>query len=105
MKKILEEVADILMYYGPSKEEIIQTAISKGLYWSKKEYQGQLQCIKVIEHLPFSTVAIDSYTFNSENQLIKHVFKINEKETVIFDKFAEARDLLDSIKANQYLVS
>lgn len=105
MNNKLEEVVDILMYYGPSKEEIIQSAKSTGSKWSEGCYNGQLQYINVIEYLPFNTTVIDNYIFNSENQLIKHILIINGKETVIFDKFVEASELLKSLNSQKVLVS
>ncbi|MBP1083520.1 hypothetical protein ACFFJQ_07025 [Bacillus capparidis] len=94
MKSILERAADLLMYNGPTLREITNKAFESGNDYRIDKVNG-FDILQVTTVLPYGIKAIDKYFFNNENQLVKQILLINNKEKLIFDKFAEVQNLLD----------
>lgn len=95
MKRELEKIVTLLTYAGPSKEEIISKAkIENSTFRVYK--QNDLTILEVTSKLSFDKKIIDSYFYNINNELIKQVAEIGTKSKVVFDKFEEIQQLLNS---------
>lgn len=95
MKRELEKIVTLLTYAGPSKEETISKAkIENSTFRVYK--QNDLTILEVTSKLPFDKKIIDSYFYNINNELIKQVAEIGTKSKVVFDKFEEIQQLLNS---------
>lgn len=97
MNDIFNEIADLLMYSGPSIDQVTQKANEDGGKVKVLKQNG-LSIVVVESILPYNLTAIDSYTYNADEELIKHVVKLKNKEKVIFDKFKEINSLLNIAK-------
>ncbi|MDD2476966.1 MAG: hypothetical protein PHI32_13790 [Dysgonamonadaceae bacterium] len=104
MKKIIDNVAKLLMYNGPDINELIAVAVmeNKKVEIDEKE---NLTILKNTFETAYNSIVTDIFTFNSEKELIKQEVQINHKVKVIFDKYAEAKELLDKLPNNDLLAS
>jgi GTP cyclohydrolase FolE2 len=104
MHERIQKVAKLLMYDGPSVKELIKSAVNDGKEFEQHNNKGFIT-LTIKSSVSYSLKLTDIYTYNQEGQLIKQVLKLNDKEKVIFDKFQEAKDILNSIESEGQLVS
>lgn len=104
MRRIVEKVADLLTYSGPSMADLIKKALEEGNDF-KVEQTGELKILKVKFQLPYGIEATDKYFYNSESHLIKQTLCVRNKEKIIFDKYNEAAKLLSKLDQQSILVS
>lgn len=104
MKCDLTKVAKILMYNGPSAKEVIADAIKNNYEVDVVENESYLEVI-VKSIIVYDVSITDVYTYNADNQLVKHLLKINGTEKVIFDKFNEALSMISDIKKLRAIAS
>lgn len=100
MKRKLEKIVTLLTYAGPSKEEIISKAKLENSTFRVYK-QNDLTILEVTSKLPFDKKIIDCYSYNINDELVKQVATIGEKSKIIFDKFEEIQQLLNTISTSK----
>lgn len=93
----ITNVAKLLMYKGPSPKDIIMMAIRNN-YDVNIESKGDSTVVSVESTAAYDVKLKDIYVYNIENELIKQLLIINDKEKVIFDKYMEATLMIDEIQ-------
>lgn len=104
MQRIIENVADLLMYSGPNIKEIINNALENGKDFKIEQNNG-INILIIKAQLPYGIEVTDKYFYNEENQLIKQILYVKNKEKIIFDKYCEATKLLSKLEDQSTLVS
>lgn len=97
MDKKVNEIVKLLSYCGTDINELISQAIYEEKEYAI-EYKIDLTILKIYSILPYDLRITDIFTFNAERQLIKQVLILGDKENLIFDKFAEAKSLINDLK-------
>lgn len=100
MNNIIDSVAKVLLYKGPSLHEIINEATINNYEYDIVRDRLTTRII-IKSTLVYSTNVIDEYTYDNDGNLIKHNVRINNKERVVFDKYEDTKELircLDKIK-------
>ncbi|MEH7458506.1 hypothetical protein V7183_15155 [Bacillus sp. JJ1127] len=104
MKRIIERVAKLIMYKGPTIHELIADAVMED-----KEVEivtrENLTILKIKFVTAFDTSVTDIYTFNNDKELIKQEIKINKKMKVVFDKYNEIDNLLRKMPSQSLAAS
>lgn len=104
MNVTLEKIADLLMYVGPNIELKIREATLSGN--NTKIYNDNgLKRLVIESQLPYKLKVIDTYIYNEDDELIKHTIQVNKKEKVVFNKFSEVNDLLNTLNKSAILIS
>ncbi len=85
----MDEVVNLLMYCGPTVNEIIQDAVRNDNCFYTEEYQDVFKVI-VNSTLPYDIKIEDQYWYDTSRNLIKQIVILNGIEKVVFDKFHEA---------------
>lgn len=96
-KELLEQSASILMYKGPDKKDIIFQAVMDNNEIDIND-EELFTTISVKSTTAYDINLVDIYIYNKEDKLIKQILKINNEEKVIFDKYNEVLNIVDSIK-------
>ena len=104
MKQTIDEVAKILMYTGPSMSELISSSVKENKEIDITKQDGSTY-LSISFETAYSTKVNDIYVYNCDNELIKQEIEINNKVTVIFDKFKEASELLQTHKKSKLIAS
>lgn len=92
--KRLKKVAHLLIYNGSIIAETINNAIKQGSSYVIQK-ADQLTRLTITSTAAYDTKIKDIYLYNKEGQLIKHTLILNDKATVLFDKYQEAKKLLE----------
>lgn len=93
----IKYVAELLMYSGPTLEEIIMDAGQRGLSFDVKKTSNGINILTVTDELPYNLKVKDIYYYDQEQKMIKHLLKINDNIKVIFDKYKEVDNILLNI--------
>lgn len=104
MNVTLEKIADLLMYIGPNIELKIREATLSGNV-AKVYNENGLKRLVIESQLPYTLKVIDTYTYNEDDELIKHTIQVNKKEKVLFNKFSEINELLNTVSNSATLIS
>ncbi|MEH7522035.1 hypothetical protein V7149_01930 [Bacillus sp. JJ1503] len=96
MKNSLEKVAKLLMYEGPRITDLIAKAVNEKKHFYISKTDG-MELLTIEFTTAYNTSVQDKYFFNSDKELIKQLLIINTTEKIIFDKYADAKSLLQSI--------
>ncbi len=104
MNNSIDSIAKVLLYKGPTPKEIITEAISNNY---KFDIINSSLTTKIIVKsiVVYNVKIIDEYTYDNEENLVKHIIRINNKESVIFDKYEEAKFMLHSINEIEQIAS
>lgn len=86
--RMVKKITELIMYEGPSFEEIVEEAKKQKLNIELK-YENETKKLIVESILPYDIVVKDIYVYDSENKLIKQILIINNKEKIVFDKYKE----------------
>lgn len=100
MSNVIKEVASILMYKGPTMNELIEQIAREGNKFNIVT-EGSTIIIDSISIQPYNLLIRDKYYYNSDEELIRHILVLDNKETVLFDKFSEAKILIDSLEIKE----
>lgn len=92
----IREVAELLIYKGPSIEELIDAARQVGHEVDLKMECGMAKLI-IQSKAAYDLRIQDIYIFDSDGHLIKQLLKMNDKVKTIFDKYKEANQILEKI--------
>lgn len=96
MSEYLNKIVDLLMYKGVTPEELLQQVSQQNhLSLISDLNTKSTRNIIISEKLAFNTCVIDAYVFNYDGDLIKQTITLNGKKTVIFNKYAEAKKMLE----------
>ncbi|KFL44566.1 hypothetical protein CH76_01800 [Lysinibacillus sp. BF-4] len=102
MSEYLNKIVDLLMYQGVTPEELLhQVSQQNHLSLISDSSSKSTRNIIISEKLAFNTSVVDAYVFNYDGDLIKQTVTINGKNTVIFNKYAEAKQMIENI-STQY---
>lgn len=94
MSNSIKDVAALLMYKGPDINEIIQEAVSAGAHYETEALAAGAVKLTVSSTTAYDLVIVDTYYYNSDNELTRQTLFVNGKEKVVFDKYQEAKDIL-----------
>ncbi len=101
MNKTIKEVAELLMYKGPSIGEVLENAVSSNYVFSvEKAYETTI--VTINSELAYSTKIKDIYVYSRSGDLIKQSIIIDEDEKTVFDKYSEALQMISNIKNINY---
>lgn len=100
MNNVIKEVASILMYKGPTMNELIEQIAREGNKFNIVT-EGSTIIIDATSIQPYNLLIRDKYYYNSDEELIRHILVLDNKETVLFDKFNEAKALIDSLEIKE----
>lgn len=100
MNNSIDKVAQLLMYKGPKISDLIAKAVTEEKQFSFDNNNGQT-VLTVNSNLAYNTNVQDIYYYNAEDELIKQVLVINNKQNIVFDKYKDARELIGSIKTTE----
>lgn len=100
----VKKAAEYLMYKGPTLNELILEAGGKNFAYTVKNIENDV-VLEVKSNTSYDLEIIDRYWYNSDNELYKQTLTMRDKEKVIFDKYQEAKILLEAIKPNVSLIS
>jgi len=104
MKSNLMEVEELLTYFGPSLDEIINNAKKCGDSYSISKYNDVTEVV-VNSNIPYGHVATDIYYYNIEKQLIKQVVEVNGRQKTVFDKYEEALSIIKKLDETHSIAS
>lgn len=92
------------MYKGPDVNELIAEAHmeNKKVDIDKNE---NYTILKITFETAYNTAVTDVFIFNSEKELIKQELQINQKVKVIFNKYEEAKKLLEELPSKELVAS
>lgn len=93
MKKIIEQIAKLLLYTGPSIKDIVEQAQNEDTVF-KIKCGSKGTCVKVIEELPYDLTTEDIYYYDIDERLIKQILVMDGKSKVVFDKYKEINELV-----------
>lgn len=103
MKRI-NEVAALIMYNGPTIEEVLSEATFNNCMYTIN-YDNSVTELIVYSIVAYNTPVIDKYYYDESKKLIKQILVVNCKEKLVFDKYGEAIELLKQIDKSNKIVA
>ncbi len=104
MNNSIDKVAKLLMYKGPKVSDLIAKAVNDKKQFSFDKLDNLL-CLTIEFNTAYGVLVQDKYIFNNIDELIKQTLIINNKEKIVFDKFHEAKEILQLATGSKAMVS
>lgn len=100
MNNSIDKVAQLLMYKGPKISDLIAKAVIEGKQFTFDKHNEQT-VLTINFNSAYNTNVQDIYYYNTDDELIKQTLVINNKQSIIFDKYKDAKELIEKINLTE----